>query len=72
MKIEWALWPALASASSSLTKGMSHTYETNSTQKRIMYSKKTNSSQTGRPLAWRQRTDMISHFESFTFVDTQI
>ena len=27
MKIEWALWPALASASSSLTKGMRHTYE---------------------------------------------
>ena len=25
MKIEWALWPALASASSSLTKGMSQT-----------------------------------------------
>ena len=25
MKIEWALWPALASASSSLKKGMSHT-----------------------------------------------
>ena len=28
---------------------------------------------TGSPLlAWRQRTDMISHFESFTFVDSQL
>ena len=30
MKIKWALWPALASASSSLTKGTTIYFQTNS------------------------------------------